>query len=107
MLESRAGDFPVLGYRPRLASSGLLVAVVLVTVTLGFLILRGHGLVASGGFVLLVFYLGILARWQRGVFGILGYLPFAGVGTLALYPWEGAAGFNPRLGKDWPCLGPT
>ena len=63
MLESRAGDFPVLGYRPRLASSGLLVAVVLVTVTLGFLILRGHGLVASGGFVLLVFYLGILARW--------------------------------------------
>jgi len=101
MLESRAGDFPVLGYRPRLASSGLLVAVVLVTVTLGFLILRGHGLVASGGFVLLVFYLGILARWQRGVYGLLGYLPFAGVVTLALYPWEGPAVFNPVLCKDW------
>jgi len=41
MLESRAGDFPVLGYRPRLASRGLLVAVALVTVTIGFLILRG------------------------------------------------------------------
>src|SRR5712692_9301853 len=88
MLESRAGDFPVLGYRPRLASRGLLVAVALVTVTIGFLILRGHGLVASGGFVLLVFYLGILVRWQRGVYGLLGYLPFAGVVTLALYPWE-------------------
>src|SRR5947209_803545 len=101
MLESRAGDFPVLGYRPRLASRGLLVAVALVTVTIGFLILRGHGLVASGGFVLLVFYLGILVRWQRGVYGLLGYLPFAGVVTLALYPWEGPAVFNPVLSKDW------
>src|SRR2546422_10078993 len=48
-----------------------------------------------------VFYLGILARWQRGVYGLLGYLPFAGVVTLALYPWEGPAVFNPVLCKDW------
>src|SRR2546422_3928701 len=47
-----------------------------------------------------VFYLGILVRWQRGVYGLLGYLPFAGVVTLALYPWEGPAVFNPVLRSE-------
>lgn len=101
MLESRAGDFPVLGYRPRLAGAGLILALALATLAAGWLIVRGWGLVAGVGFVLLVFYLGILARWQFGVYGLLGYLPFAGVVTLALYPWEGPAVFNPVLYKDW------
>jgi len=101
MLETRAGNFPVLSYRPRLAGAGLILALALATLATGLLIVRGWGPAAGGGFLLLVLSLCILARWQRGVYGLLGYLPFAGTVTLALHPWEGPAVFNPVLYKDW------
>ena len=101
MLEIRTRGFLASAYQPQLAGTGLLFAVALATLAGAWLIVRGWGPAAGGGFVLLVFYLGILVRWQRGVYGLLGYLPFAGVVTLALYPWEGPAVFNPVLYKDW------
>src|SRR5712691_13490092 len=107
MLEIRTRGFLASAYQPRLAGAGLLFALALATLAGAWLIVRGWGPAAGGGFVLLVFYLGILTRWQRGVYGLLGYLPFAGVVTLVLYPWEGPAIFNPVLYKDWLFLVPA
>ena len=46
--------------------------------------------------VALVWLYGLIGvRWQRGVYGLLIYLPFAGVVTLAFFPWKG-----PLLFKD-------
>jgi hypothetical protein len=56
---------------------------------------------AAEGFALVILYLLILARWQWGIYGLLVYLPFSGLVTLALYPWEGAPALNPVLYKDW------
>src|SRR5712672_270932 len=33
-----------------------------------------------------VFWIKILQRWQRGIYLLLVYIPFAGVATYALYP---------------------
>jgi hypothetical protein len=81
-------------------TSGLLLAILL-SVPVAWLIVRGWGLAAVGGFALTVFYFIILARWQRGVYGLLVYLPFSGAVALALYPWNGPEALNPVLYKDW------
>jgi len=65
------------------------------------LILRDWAPLAIAGLLFIALYAVILARWQYGVYGLLVYLPFAGVVTLALYPWEGPALLNPLLYKDW------
>lgn len=87
--------------QPRLAGVGLFLVILLFTLAVGWLIVRGRGLTAVGVLLLSMFYLMILTRWQRGVYGLLVYLPFAGLVTLALYPWNGPALLNPLLYKDW------
>lgn len=97
---SHAGLLGPAGHLRFEKTGGLLLAV-LVSVPVAWLIVRGWGLVAAGGFALAVFYFIILARWERGIYGLLVYLPFSGLVTLALYPWKGPAGLNPVLYKDW------
>ena len=87
--------------QPRLAGVGLFLLILLFTLTVSWLILRGRGFTAAGVLALSIFYLMILTRWQHGVYGLLVYLPFAGLVTLALYPWEGPPLLNPVLYKDW------
>ena len=55
----------------------------------------GWGVVALAAVGLAWLYWFIGVRWQRGFYGLLIYLPFAGVVTLALYPWPA-----PLLFKD-------
>lgn len=85
----------------RFEKTGGLLLAILVSVPVGWLIVKGWGLIAVGGFALAIFYFIILARWERGIYGLLIYLPFSGLVTLALYPWKGPAGLNPVLYKDW------
>ncbi|HEX2715394.1 MAG TPA: hypothetical protein VHM88_24705, partial [Candidatus Acidoferrales bacterium] len=87
--------------QPRLAGVGIFLLILLFTLAVGWLILRGHGLAAVGALAVSFLYLLILARWQHGVYGLLVYLPFAGLVTLAFYPWEGPPLLNPLLYKDW------
>ncbi len=101
ILDTRAREFPVLAARPRLAGAGLFLLVALTTLAVGLLIVYGRSLIAVGGFVLGVLYLVILSHWQRGIYALLVYLPFAGVVALALYPWEDLPILNPVLYKDW------
>lgn len=93
--------------RPLIPWTGL---VVLVTAAIGvcaFLILRNESLVAFGVFLAGALWMVILVRWQRGVYGLLLYLPIAGVVTLTLLPWNGPAAFNPVVFKDWLFVGPV
>ena len=92
--------FPFLGH-PQLARAGWWMLLGLATLGLGWLIVRGRGPLAAGAFIFAILYLSILARWQRGIYGLLIYLPFSGVVTLALYPWKGLPALNPILYKDW------
>ena len=107
MFSARARGFPGVIGRPGLASAGLFVLAVLFTLAVARLILSGRGLIAAGVLALALFYLTILVRWQRGLYGLLVYLPFAGLVTLALYPWEGPAILNPALYKDGLFVLPT
>jgi len=101
MLNARAKNFPAMAGQPRLAGVGMFLLILLFTVAVGWLILLGHGLTAVGALALSFLYLIILTRWQHGVYGLLVYLPFAGLVTLALHPWEGPPLLNPLLYKDW------
>jgi hypothetical protein len=65
------------------------------------LILRDWAPLAIAGLLFIALYAAILTRWQLGIYGLLIYLPLAGVVTLALYPWGGPPILNPVLYKDW------
>ncbi len=101
MLNVRARNLPAIASQPRLAGAGLFLLILFFTLAVGWLVVRGQGLTAVGFLALSIFYLMILVRWQRGIYGLLIYLPFSGLVTLALYPWEGPALLNPVLYKDW------
>lgn len=101
MFNVRARNFPAMAGQPRLAGVGMFLLMLLFTLAAGWLILGGHGLTAAGILAFSIVYLMILARWQRGVYGLLIYLPFAGLVTLAFHPWQGPALLNPLLYKDW------
>jgi len=66
-----------------------------------FCILRAEWTVAAGLFIACAFYLVILVDWERGIYGLLLYLPISGVATLAFYGWTGPEIFQPVLFKDW------
>ena len=107
MSATRTRILTALPDRPRLAAAGSLVLGILFALGVGWLILRGRGLYAVAAFLLVFLYLGILLRWQRGFYGLLVYLPFAGVVTLSLYPWKGLPMLHPALYKDWLFVFPT
>jgi hypothetical protein len=93
--------------RPLIPLTGL---VVLVTAAIGvcaFLILRNESLAAFGALLLVMLCVAVMVRWQRGVYGLLLYLPISGAVTLALLPWDGPAVFNPVVFKDWLFVGPA
>ena len=100
-METKALQFLALPAGWRMSTSGLYLLFIFLTVPAAWVIVNGWGSYAVEGFVLASIYLLVLARWQRGVYGLLVYLPFAGAVTLALYPWEGSAWLNPVLYKDW------
>lgn len=57
-------------------SAGLLVGIILVEFYwLPFVV-----------FGALIVYLAILSNWKVGIYGLIGYLPFAGIPTILLYP---------------------
>jgi len=92
---------------PFLALPGL---VLLLTAAIGacaFLILRDESLAACGGLLAGALLMFVMVRWQRGVYGLLLYLPVSGVVTLALLPWNGPAIINPVVFKDWLFVGPA
>lgn len=64
------------------------------------MVLLGKGVLILAAAALAGVWLLILARWERGLFALLAYLPFAGIPTLALYPWEGHPAAHPVLWKD-------
>ena len=64
------------------------VAVLLAMAT-GRLIAGGLGLVALGVVCLALVYSYVIADWRRGLYGLLLYLPFGSLVTLALFPWQG------------------
>ena len=101
MLNVRPGNLAAMAGQPRLVGLGVFLLILLLTLAVGWLIVGGRGLTAVGVLALSILYLMILARWQRGVYGLLIYLPFAGLVTLALYPWNGPTLLNPLLYKDW------
>ncbi len=101
MLNVSGRNLAAITGQPRLAGVGPFLLILLFALAVGWLIVGGHGLTAAGVLALSVFYSMILARWQHGVYGLLVYLPFGGVVTLALYPWQGPALLNPLLYKDW------
>ncbi len=92
---------------PRFMTVALVALFALFALASAWFILRGKGFDAIAGLVLFAFYLTILVRWRRGFYGLLAYLPFAGVATLLLYPWEGLPWLNPVLYKDWLFVLPT
>ncbi len=98
---TRARESSVLAGRPRLAGAGVAVFLALFILAASALILRGQGLLAVAAFAVAALYAATLTHWQRGVYGLLAYLPFGGAVTLALYPWRGLAFLNPVLYKDW------
>ena len=100
-MDARARDFSYLPGDWQGAGKSLSLLLFLSTVPAAWLIVRGWGFAAVGVFALAVFYFIILSRWQRGIYGLLIYLPFAGLVTLALFPWKGPEGLNPVLYKDW------
>jgi len=63
---------------------------------------EGAGTFVLAAIVLAWLYYFIGIYWQRGFYGLLIYLPFAGAVTLALYPWKA-----PLLFKDLMFLLPT
>ncbi len=81
--------------------AGVLATTLLTALVAAGLILRERAPLAIAGLLFIALYAVILARWQRGIYGLLIYLPFAGLVTLAQYPWEGPALLNPLLYKDW------
>jgi hypothetical protein len=100
-MEARAAQFHFLSGVWRRPDARLHLLLVFLALPVAWLIARGWGPVALAGFTLAVFYFIILARWERGIYGLLIYLPFTGVVTLVFYPWEGPAWLNPALYKDW------
>jgi flagellar biogenesis protein FliO len=101
MLNVRARNLAAMAGQPRLAGVGLFLLILLFTLAVGWLIVRGNALTVVGVIALSIFCMMILARWQRGLYGLSVYLPVAGLVTLALHPWEGPALLNPLLYKDW------
>lgn len=74
---------------PAVIPPGLTVAVgLMVAIPLGITIAQGSGTVGLAVVLGAWLYCFIGFRWQRGFYGLLMYLPFAGVVTLALYPWK-------------------
>ncbi|NDQ56957.1 MAG: hypothetical protein GZ088_07780 [Acidipila sp.] len=96
---SHAGFLGGIGLR-REQTAPLLLATV-VGAAAAWLIVLGWGLLAVAVLALVTFYFMILARWERGIYGLLIFLPFCGLLTLVFYPWRGAPGLNPVLYKDW------
>jgi len=101
LLDTRPRIFAGWAAHPRPVGAGLLFLALLSTLPMAWLILRGLGLVAVGGLIFALSYVVILARWRFGIYGLLIFLPFAGMVTLALYPWAGPPILNPVLYKDW------
>jgi hypothetical protein len=64
------------------------------------LVVRERGLLTLFGLVLIWCFGTMLVRWQRGYYGLLAFLPFAGSIMLALYPWTGPVFAHPLLYKD-------
>ena len=93
--------------RPLPQWPGLALLLVLAVGASAFLILEEQSLAALGALLMAVLYAAILTRWQRGVYGLLLYLPVSGVVTLVLQPWNGPAVFNPVTFKDWLFVGPA
>ncbi len=87
---------------PRPGFSGALVLLggLLVALIAARLILREWGLLTLLALALLYCFGAILVRWQRGYYGLLVFLPFTGIATLALYPWTGPTFAHPLLYKD-------
>lgn len=83
------------GYSGRLSPGVDAMLVISSAVVLGVGAARGYGLLCISVMSLLGLYIFIGLRWQRGMYGLLAYLPFAGVVTLALYPAK-----TPLLFKD-------
>lgn len=75
--------------------AGLLVAVLAAR-----LIVREQGLLTLLGLLVTWCFGAMLVRWQRGYYGLLVFLPFAGVVMLAMYPWTGPIFAHPLLYKD-------
>lgn len=69
---------------PTMALSGAVV-MTMATVS-GMLIGAGHGVGVLGVIALAVLWAPVLVRWERGLYGLLAYLPFSGAVCLALYP---------------------
>ncbi len=95
------------GAHPFLPVTGLVVLITGAIIVCAFLILRSESLVAFGGLLLAALLMAVMVRWQRGVYGLLLYLPVSGAVTLALLPWHGPAVFNPVVFKDWLFVGPA
>jgi hypothetical protein len=77
-------------------AQGLAIALGLfVAIRMGMATAGGAGTFVLAAIVLACLYGFIFIRWQRGFYGLLAYLPFAGAVTLALYPWKA-----PLLFKD-------
>ena len=87
--------------RPHLSLAGLFLLLATAIGVCAILILRGESPAAFGALLAASLLVAILVRWQRGVYGLLLYLPVAGVVTLALLPWNGPMIFNPVGLKDW------
>jgi len=91
------------GDHPRFVARlmGLLFLLTGATAVFAFLILREESLAALGVLLMGTLLATILVRWERGVYGLLLYLPISGAVTLSLLPWNGAPALNPVLLKDW------
>jgi hypothetical protein len=88
----RSGVIPPLAY----PAHRLVVALGLFAIVpLGIAIGQGWGMIGIVAVGLAWLYGLIGVRWQRGFYGLLIYLPFAGVVTLAFSPWQA-----PLLFKD-------
>ena len=62
--------------------------VALTTAAIGvcaLLILRNESLVAFGSLLTFALLLAVMVRWQRGVYGLLLYLPISGAVTIVSY----------------------
>jgi len=80
---------------PAVISPSLGVVIgLLIAIPLGILIAQGNGTVGLAVVLAAWLYCFIGFRWQRGFYGLLLYLPFAGVVILALYPWKAALLFK-------------
>lgn len=87
---------------PRPGAPVVLLTLAMVAATgVAALVVTGRGLMAVAVGVVAVIWGVLLNRWQRGIYGLLVFLPFAGIVTLALHPWSGPELLNPVLYKDF------